>query len=33
MNAPTYFDFRNVNALWCSVLAGKRSHERGCAMR
>lgn len=21
MNAPTYFDFRNVNALWCSVLA------------
>ena len=21
MNAPTHFDFRNVNALWCSVLA------------
>ncbi len=20
MNAPTHFDFRNVNALWCSVL-------------
>ena len=21
MNAPTHFDCRNVNALWCSVLA------------
>ena len=21
MNAPTHFDYRNVNALWCSVLA------------
>lgn len=21
MNAPTHFDFSNVNSLWCSVLA------------